>query len=202
MTINYIITNALDANIPGLAEFWIIISHYCTGIIFLRRLPSSRGVQVDSECYTPRPFIIVTGYSQNEPWKIFAFNLVPPNLVCLLKTFMQCSLTPPPVLLYLQLIKTRLCLLAITPDWWEVLKSKHRFALSLSHLLINIFIYKFHHVRIVIWSQAYLLYFGRQDSSQIVLLLFCLLCREDVIIWMFGTSINGDCLVLFRPVKF
>ena len=149
-----------------------------------------------------RPFIIVTGYSQNEPWKIFAFNLVPPNLVCLLKTFMQCSLTPPPVLLYLQLIKTRLCLLAITPDWWEVLKSKHRFVLSLSHLLINIFIYKFHHVRIVIWSQAYLLYFGRQDSSQIVLLLFCLLCREDVIIWMFGTSINGDCLVLFRPVKF
>ena len=81
MAINYIITNALDANIPGLAEFWNIVSHYCIGIIFLRRLPSRRGVQVDSECYTLRPFIIVTGYSQNEPWKIFAFNLVPPNLV-------------------------------------------------------------------------------------------------------------------------
>ena len=90
MTINlhHMLTNALDANIPGLAEFWIIISHYCIEVLFsLEDFPHVEVFKLIPNVPLRRPFIIVTGYSQNEPWKIFAFNFVPPNLVCLKKNF-------------------------------------------------------------------------------------------------------------------
>ena len=86
--LHHMLTNALDANIPGLAEFWIIISHYCIEVLFsLEDFPHVEVFKLIPNVPLRRPFIIVTGYSQNEPWKIFAFNFVPPNLVCLKKNF-------------------------------------------------------------------------------------------------------------------